>query len=250
MKLIPSANPKRLKVCFGFHLLLLLFSCGNEPALPKKKAENPITVQFFETYSMDDIRDSWKSVFTSTSKGTQVNLGKSSSNQIIIGGFMPLTVNQFNTVIVFVKKSDVRKIDSILAMTEVSKRFPKDLQFMWSINPTEFLPEFKGYELYAVKVPKNKKAPIDSRDILESVPALDNENPDWVDIHVTMTEAGSKKLEAFTKKNLMKHIAITLDGKVVSCSQVQTVITNGMEIDGAFSMEQAGDLSDRINAGK
>jgi hypothetical protein len=231
-------------------LLLLLFSCGNEPALTKKKTENPVTLQFFETYSMDDIRESWESVFSSTPKGTQVNAGKDSSDQFLINGFLPITVNQFNTVIAFVKTSDVRKIDSILAIPEVSKRFPEDLQFMWRINPTEFLPEFKGYELYAVKVPKNRKAPIDSRDILESVPALDNENPDWVDIHVTMTEAGSKKLEAFTKKNLMKHIAITLDGKVVSCSQVWTVITNGMEIDGAFSMEQAGDLSDRINNGR
>lgn len=228
---------------------IVLFSCGNEPAATKKK-ENPVTVQFFETYSMDDIREAWDSTFHSTESGTQVNLGNRSSNQLVIYGLRSIVVNKFNTAIAFVKTSDIRKIDSIIAIPEISGRFPKDLQFMWALNPTSDFPEFEGYNLYAVKVPKNKKAPVDSRDILESVPALDNENPDWVDIHVTMTEAGSKKLEAFTKKNLMKHIAITLDGKVVSCSQVWTVITGGMEIDGAFSMEQAGKLSDRINEGR
>ena len=229
--------------------LLLLFSCGNEPVKTKKK-ENPVTVQFFETYNMEEIREPWNSTFRSAESGTAVNVGKDSSNLLVIHGLRSIVVNKFNTAIAFVKTSDIRKMDSILAIPEVSLRFPKDLQFMWALNPTNDFPEFKGYNLYAVKVPKNKKAPIDSRDILESVPALDNENPDWVDIHVTMTEAGSQKLEAFTKKNLMKHIAITLDGKVVSCSQVWTIITNGMEIDGAFSMQQAGNLSDRINAGR
>lgn len=234
-----------------FILLLLLYSCGNESASPKTKTQNPVTVQFFETCSMDDIREAWKSTFSSTPEGTQVNLRDDPAGQITLKGFMPLTVNQFNTVIAFVQTSDVRKIDSILAIPEVKKRFPEDLQFMWSLNPTDYLPEFKGYELYAVKVPKNKKAPIDSHDILESVPALDNEDPDLVDIHVTMTKTGSRKLEAFTRKNHNKHIAITLDGKVVSCSQVWTVITGGgMEIDGGFTMEQAGYVSDRINAGK
>jgi hypothetical protein len=236
---------------FPLLTLILLYSCGNESASPKTKTQNPVTVQFFETYSMDDIREAWKSTFSSTPEGTQVNFSNDSTGQITLNGFMPLTVNQFNTVIAFVQTSDVRKIDSILAIPEVATRFPEDLQFMWSLNPTDYLPEFKGYELYAVKVPKNKKAPVDSRDILESVPALDNEDPDLVDIHVTMTKTGSRKLEAFTRKNHSKHIAITQDGKVVSCSQVWSVITGGsMEIDGGFTMEQAGYVSDRINAGK
>lgn len=231
--------------------LLLLYSCGNEAASPKIKTQKQVTVQFFETYNMDDIREAWNSTFHSTPEGTRVNLSKSQSDPIILNGFMPLTVNQFNTVIAFVQTSNIRKIDSILAIPEVSKRFPKDLRFMWGFNPTELLPGSNGYELYAVKIPKNKKAPIDLRDILESVPALDNEDPDLVDIHVTMTKTGSRKLEAFTRKNYRKHIAITLDGKVVSCSQVLTVITGGaMEIDGGFTMEQAGYVSDRINAGK
>jgi hypothetical protein len=235
---------------FAPFLLLILYSCGNETAPNKEEIKHPVTIQFFETYNMNDIREEWLSTFNSTETGTRVYLGKDSSNWITIKGLRSIVVNEFNTAIAFVKTSDVHRIDSVLEIPEVALRFPKDLQFMWSLNPSTDFPEFKGYNLYAVKIPKSKKAPIDSRDILESVPALDKDNPEMVDIYVTLTKSGARKMESFSRKNSNKHIAITIDGKMVSCSQVWTVITNRMEIDGGFTMEQAGELSDRINAGR
>jgi preprotein translocase subunit SecD len=59
-----------------------------------------------------------------------------------------------------------------------------------------------------------------------------------------------QKIFLYLNFNLNKHIAITRDGKVVSCPELRTVVTNRMEIDGGFTMEQAGELSDKINAGR
>lgn len=231
---------------FTFLLLLLLCSCGNESVSPPKKEKNPVTVQFFETYSIDEIRHPW----LEARKWTAENDKRKQTEQIGFKGLKSYIFDDYINTIGFVKKENVSAVDSILALPEVAKLFPKDLHFMWSRNQqTSILDSSKGYCLYAVKIPKNKKAPVDSHDVKESVPA-ENETTGMVNIHVELTKNGSRKLKAWTSKNLDRFIAITLDGKVVAYPKVLEVITEKLKIDENFTMEDAGNISDRMNAGR
>jgi len=61
---------------------------------------------------------------------------------------------------------------------------------------------------------------------------------------------GSKLFEDLTRKNISKRIAIYLDGEVVSAPTVQEAISGGKaQITGNFSMEEAKELVQRLNAG-
>jgi hypothetical protein len=238
---------------FPFLLLLVLSSCSSESTNPleKEKTKHPVTVQFFETYSVDDIKDEWLTACKWTSESDIHNLPQTILlEEIHFFGLKQFISSNYNNTIGFAKKQDMTAVDSILAIPEVAKLFPKDLHFMWSMNPQKsILDSSKGYCLYAVKIPSNKKAPVDSRDVKESVPAV-NEETEMVNIHVELTKSGKHKLEDLTRKNINRYIVIVLDGKVVSYPKVVEVITEKMRIDENFTMEEAGNISDRMNAGR
>lgn len=61
---------------------------------------------------------------------------------------------------------------------------------------------------------------------------------------------GSKMFEELTRKNIGKRMAIYLDGAPISAPVVQEAITGGKaQITGDFSMEEAKELVQRLNAG-
>lgn len=235
-------------------MLAFLSSCGNEPLSHEKKKQNPVTLEFFETYSIEDIREEWLDVFkwTAESDTVRADFGpeKKWTEQIAFKGLRAVVINGYQDAIALVKTKDIPAVDSMLAIPRVAKRFPKDLTFVWSHYEKEDpATHFKGYFLYAIRMPANKKAPVDSHDILESVPADSDENQ-TVDLHITMTEKGSRKLEAFTRKNDNRFIAVVMDGTVISCPLIEEPISGIMKLSGYFTMEQAGEVSDRINAGR
>lgn len=235
-----------LKMKYLSFLIVLLCSCGNEPAVPRKKTKNPVTIQFFETYSINEIRDPWMDARKWTSQTDPVK----QTELIGFKGLQRFIFDNYNNTIGFVKKEHCAAVDSILNLPEVISLFPKDLKFAWGRNlETSTVGSFKGYCLYALKIPKNGKAPVDSHDILESVPAA-NETTGMIDVHVEMTETGSRKLQHLTTDNLNRFIAITLHGKVIAYPRVLQTITDQLKISQNFTMEEAGYLSDQINAGR
>ncbi|WP_343635080.1 hypothetical protein [Fluviicola sp.] len=230
---------------------MIICSCGNEPEAPENKKENPVTVQFFETYDIDDIKEEWLDAFkwTAETSPQSTDSEKEWAEQFTVKGLRSVVINGYEHAIALVKTEDIPAVDSMLAIPEVAKRFPKDLRFMWSKYEQEDpATPFKGCFLYAVRIPANQKAPVDSHDILESIPA-DSDQNQLVDLHITMTENGARKLEKFTRKNENKAIAVILEGKVVSCPLIREPIKYQMNIS-SFTMEQAGEISDRINAGR
>lgn len=70
--------------------------------------------------------------------------------------------------------------------------------------------------------------------------------------HVALqfNDEGSKLFKDITERNVGNRVAIYLDGNLVSAPVVQTAITDGQAIiSGAFSTDEANDLSKRLNAG-
>lgn len=230
-------------------LLLLLVSCGPSDAKTpeKRRSGNPESIQFFETYSLKDISAEWQEACKYSAKTDPSAKGEVSLDEIGFLGLRNLIRISDNTgALCYVNENDRSAVDSILAIPEMAKLFPKDLQFMWALHPhTSEKPAF--YELFAVKTPSNKSARIDGRHIVESVPQTDK-NTGTILIQLTMTEEGSSEWERMTNDNLNKFIAITMNKRVLSCPLVMTVITGGKtQISGNFSMEEAAELSDQIN---
>jgi preprotein translocase subunit SecD len=69
-------------------------------------------------------------------------------------------------------------------------------------------------------------------------------------VSLEFDDEGSKIFEDLTKKNVNKRIAIYLDGMAISAPVVQEAITGGKaQITGDFSVEEARELVQRLNAG-
>lgn len=234
-----------------FLLLVLLVSCGasNEKTPTKRKKTNPESIGFFETYSLNDISAEWMEACKYSAQTDPLANGREISlDEIGFRGLRNLIRISENTgAICYVQDQDRFAVDSILAIPELAKLFPKDLSFKWSLYPkTGESPAF--YELFAIKMPKNQKARIDGRHIEESVPGTDK-NTGMVNISITMTNEGASEWEIMTRDNVNRFIAITIADKVISCPKVMMAITGGeTQISGNFSMEEAGEISDLINA--
>lgn len=240
MKLIP------------FLLLFALYSCGPDSSRNERlKHVKHVNIQFFETYTMNEISSQWLAACKLSAEDTLVAQGEVPLDQIGFRGLRALLrYTENNGPIGFALEKDIYKVDSILAIPEISKLFPKDLEFMWALNPekTGNAPGF--YSLYAIKVPAGKKARVDGRHVVEAFPETDNRTGSVI-INIEMTKDGTDEWKLMTQENINRCIAITMDKKVISCPLVMSVIAGGKtQISGNFSMEEAENLSDQINAGK
>lgn len=234
-----------------FLLLLLLVSCGASDAKTpvEQRNGNPESIQFFETYTLKDISAEWlEACKYSAETDPLAPRGKVTSDQIGFLGLRNLVRIPGGDLgpVCYVEKSNRFAVDSILSIPEIAKLFPKDLTFMWSLNPqTGDSPAL--YELFAIKMPKNKQARIDGRHIAESVPETD-QNTGSVIINVQMTKEGAVEWESMTRDNTNRFIAMVVNQKVLSCPKVMMAIKGGKtQIAGNFSMEEAGQISDLIN---
>lgn len=234
-------------------LLFALYSCGPDSSQNERlKNIKPVNIQFFETYTVNDISSQWLAACKwSAETDSLAAQGEVPLDQIGFRGLRALVRFTENPGLLgFSLEKDVSKVDSILAIPEIAKLFPKDLEFMWSLNPEKMENAQSFYNLYAVKIPAGKKARIDGRHIVEAVPDMDNTNGRMI-INLSMTKDGEAEWELMTRDNINRCIAITMDKKVISCPLVMSVIAGGKtQISGNFSMEEAGKLSDQINAGK
>lgn len=236
-----------------FLFVFLLFSCGSSSERANLKNIKPGNVQFFEVYSTYELNASWLVACKWSEEQDSLALqGKVPMSDLsarsLAGMVRPAGENAFG----YVKKPDIDRVDSILALPEVKKHFPKDLQFMWSFGPEEArITGFEGmYTLYAVKVPKGNKAPIDSKHIQTAEAAISEHDNNPI-INITMNDQGSHDWELLTRKNINRCIAITIDHKVISCPRVVSEIAGGKtQISGSFTIAESQELAARINAGK
>lgn len=77
-------------------------------------------------------------------------------------------------------------------------------------------------------------------------------NPNTGEAQVTLTfnDEGKKLFAEITKKNIGKRVAIFLDGEPISIPTVQEEIPTGQAvISGSFTLQEAKELNDRLNAG-
>ncbi|WP_043023710.1 SecDF P1 head subdomain-containing protein [Fluviicola taffensis] len=234
MKLIP------------FVFLAFLCSCGPSAESQNLTPKNvkPGNIQFFETYPLTEILDSWKAACAWVNNQDSLEQGENPNS---LGALVQLSdANKFG----FVAENDIFRVDSLLSLSEVKNNFPKELKFMWSFGLEESPNGKKMYALYAVRVPEGNKAPIDGKDI-EIASFARSQITNTPIITISMTKDGAHDWEVMTRNNVGRPIAITMDHQVLSCPIVNGAIAGGStEISGNFSVKEAEELAARINAGK
>lgn len=140
---------------------------------------------------------------------------------------------------------DISLINEVLNNLEFKQHFPEDLRFMWSYKAEKREYDQEIFALHLVKMtPEGLIAPKQ----LESVTSKFSENNLQYVITITMTEEGSKKWEAVTKKNVGRAIAITVDERVLTCPTVyQAILGKETEISGSFTKKEAEILAKSIS---
>jgi|AntRauTorckE6833_2_1112554.scaffolds.fasta_scaffold00953_6 SecD/SecF fusion protein len=146
----------------------------------------------------------------------------------------------------YAKIQDTARVNSML--NKVENIFPRNLKFAWMVKPRE-----KGsnvVELLALKVStRDGSAPLTGEVITDARQDYDpNGN---VEISMSMNSEGARVWKRLTGDNIGRQVAIVLDGYVYSAPNVNDEIPSGRSsISGNFTIEEAKDLANILEAGK
>jgi len=145
---------------------------------------------------------------------------------------------------------DTATVNKYLQMNQIKSLFPRNIRFLWSQNPYRYEASKTMYELHAMKVPNNGRAPLDGAVITSARPSSGVITSD-IKVDMAMNSEGAKTWARLTRENLNRCIAVVLDGYVRSYPRVQVEITGGnSEITGDFTIDEATDLSNILMSGK
>ena len=227
-----------------FTFSFLLWGCSSGTDVPGNV--KPVDIRFLETYQVEEISTAWQT----TCKWVLQNDSILAAHHIPTVDLAAVVVSTYPGCLGVVRPENRTTIDQILALPEIRILFPKDLEFMWSLNPVKLTGEQPFYALYLVKTTKKGEPQLNGKSINEAE-VLEDEITGREIINLSMTENGSQIWEQMTRNNINKYIAITIGDKVLSCPMVQTAIKNGeTQIAGDFTKEEAEELAMGINAGR
>jgi SecD/SecF fusion protein len=249
-----------------------------------EKLQSTANLQFFETYSMNEIGGMWQaavsmsrsaeiedieelsdstdvavtdsSAVDTTAKDTDSSVSLTESlSDMKLGGdqkgldqlMKPFGVGSPG----YCSSEDRGSVELILKRNDILSVFPEDLKFMWSADLETVNSETKemGYVLYAVKIPENGKALVGGKDIKTASTGYDSENGK-ITVDLEMTDEGGDKWAQMTSDNVNRMIAITMDNVVFSAPNVNEPISGGRtQISGSFTITEAKDLAGLLNGG-
>ncbi|HPQ69430.1 MAG TPA: hypothetical protein PKW95_09885 [bacterium] len=69
-------------------------------------------------------------------------------------------------------------------------------------------------------------------------------------VSFTLNQEGEATMRAFTREHIREHLAIIIDGRLVTAPVIQSEIGNRGLIDGGFALEEAQRIADGLNAGR
>ncbi|MCF8302211.1 MAG: protein translocase subunit SecDF [Bacteroidales bacterium] len=141
---------------------------------------------------------------------------------------------------------DTARVNMLL--DKVDKVFPPDLKLAWEVKPQ------KGQEgvlgLVALRITsRNNTAPLTGDVIVNA--RQDYDQNGRVVVSMSMNSEGTRIWRRLTADNIGNQIAIVLDGYVYSAPRVNDEIPSGRsQISGNFTVEEAKDLANILEAGK
>lgn len=230
-------------------------------------------LQFFETYSIQEIGAQWQQagvVSRTAQLEAEVETVVEDSTNVASEDTTSLDLNDLSSLtndgqkgladlmkpaggfsMGYCAPEDKNAVDVLLKRDDVLALFPDDIKFMWSSDLETINIETKelGYFLYAVRVPINGKARVGGKDIKTASTGYD-QNEGKITVDLQMTEEGGDNWAQMTQDNAGRVIAITMDDVVYSAPRVNEPITGGRtQISGSFTINEAKDLAGLLNGG-
>lgn len=144
---------------------------------------------------------------------------------------------------------DVPIIKRILARNDVKARLPNNLHWQWDVKPHTLSAGIEVMELHPIKQRiVGGHAALAGDVITDARQVFDDRGKPAVSIQ--MNSKGASIWRSITANNIGRRIAITLDNRVYSAPVVNTEIPGGnSQITGNFTLEEAKDLANILNAG-
>ncbi|WP_027378482.1 protein translocase subunit SecDF [Chryseobacterium daeguense] len=212
----------------------------------KKMLQTSAKLQFWEVQQYPEVVPYFQTLSTMVAiKGDSMGVAKNVNfNNITQGG---KSMNP--SAVASVKLSDTAAVNKILNSKVAQSLRPANLkytQFMWGYKPDAA--DTESLVLYAIRGNINQKAPVDGS--VEKA-SITYDELGRVEVSMQMDSKGAKDWKTLTEKNIQKPVAVTLDNRVYSAPNVQSVIPNGStRISGNYTQEEAQELVDVLGAGK
>ncbi len=162
------------------------------------------------------------------------------------------TMNQQLSMVGMASIRDTAAINKMLNSAIAKQVLPSDVKLLWSAKPTDLIKNNKKiYELHAIKVTTSDgRAPIEG-DVVTDASDQFNNLTGQPEVSMTMNQEGAREWAALTKANVGRAIAIVLDGSVYSSPRVNGEISGGQSsISGNFTVEDTKDLANTLKSGR
>ena len=240
-----------------------------EPERVRKLLQGSANLEFWETYTLNELQPALVEVDNRLAKGT-ASADTTAADSAAVksveekaaadaaarhplfaklmqsAGSQPIVSPQ-GCIVGMALAADTAEVNAMLNSEAAQGTLPADVHFAWSVKPSE---SFKApiFELYALKAENGK--PSMAGDVIADAKDDFDQHHNPI-VSMTMTTNGARDWAALTKKNLKKCVAIVLDDVVYSAPVVQTEITGGQsQISGHFTTDDTRDLANVLKSGK
>jgi preprotein translocase subunit SecD len=145
----------------------------------------------------------------------------------------------------YVNQEDKNKIDYWLALPEVQKVIPDNVEFVFSAKPINSQDGKKIYQLYLVN-----KTPELTGGVITNAQANLDPNTSSPIVNMEMNSEGATEWARITGANVGKRLAIMLDGVVFTAPNIKGKIPGGRsQIEGSANLDEAKLLEIVLKAG-
>ena len=237
-----------------------------EPERVRKLLQGSANLEFWETYSLQEVQSALQALDTRLSKGGAADTTKADSTKAETAKaetakkqgakeqhplFSKLAqiqgMSPTNCVVGYATARDTAAINAMIQSAEAKAVLPADLHLAWGVKAPSGM-QANVFELYALRAVNGQ--PSMQGDVIADAKDDFDQNHQPI-VSMTMTTNGARDWASLTKKNLKRCVAIVLDGYVYSAPVVQNEISGGTsQISGHFTVEDTRDLANVLKSGK
>lgn len=246
--------------------ILLELPGVKEPERVRKLLQGTANLEFYETYTLNDLQNALQSVSNATTGEAEKAEAKVDTAAVAqadsTGAVKAQKTEKISVrplaqllwangqvggpVIGTVNVQDTALVNTIMNSKEAKQLLPTNLKARWSVKAIDD----KGRYFNLIALKTNQGRPALGGDVVTDATS-DFDNMQGNVVSMTMNDEGARQWARVTQQNLNKAVAIVLDDQVYSYPNVNSVIEGGRsQITGHFTVEEAKDLANVLKSGK